>query len=225
MSALVETEIGLLPATWRVQKLADLFETQLGKMLSQKAHVGTLRNRICGIRMFNGVASTSPTCSRWISTNASQRSLGFAVATLLVCEGGEPGRAAIWNGAFECFYQKALHRLRPRDGRMLSEFMNYWLRFSFDLQNLYGVAGGSSTIAHLPEVQLKSLPIPAPPVGEQRKIAAVLGLVQRAIEQQERLIALTTELKKALCTSSSPKVSAANRKNKPKSAPCRRVGK
>ena len=35
-------------------------------------------------------------------------------------------------------------------------------------------------------------------IAEQRKIAAVLGLVQRAIEQQERLIALTTELKKAL---------------------------
>ena len=118
---------------------------------------------------------------------------------LLVCEGGEPGRAAIWNGALaECFYQKALHRLRPRDGRILSEFMNYWLRFSFDLQNLYGIAGASSTIAHLPEVQLKSLPIPVPPLPEQRKIAAVLGLVQRAIEQQERLIALTTELKKAL---------------------------
>ena len=35
-------------------------------------------------------------------------------------------------------------------------------------------------------------------ISEQRKIAAVLGLAQRAIEQQERLIALTTELKKAL---------------------------
>jgi type I restriction enzyme S subunit len=40
--------------------------------------------------------------------------------------------------------------------------------------------------------------IPIPPFTEQRKIAGVLGLVQRALEQQERLIALVTELKKAL---------------------------
>jgi type I restriction enzyme S subunit len=51
---------------------------------------------------------------------------------------------------------------------------------------------------HLNRQQLESTAIPVPPVDEQRKIAAVLGLVQRAIEQQERLIALTTELKKAL---------------------------
>jgi len=48
------------------------------------------------------------------------------------------------------------------------------------------------------QAKLKALEIPVPPLAEQRKIAAVLGLVQRAIEQQERLIALTTELKKAL---------------------------
>ena len=45
---------------------------------------------------------------------------------------------------------------------------------------------------------LKEKSLPHPDIDEQRKIAAVLGLVQRAIEQQERLIALTTELKKAL---------------------------
>jgi type I restriction enzyme, S subunit len=51
---------------------------------------------------------------------------------------------------------------------------------------------------HLNRQQLENTAIPVPPLPEQRKIAAVLGLVQRAIEQQERLITLTTELKKAL---------------------------
>jgi type I restriction enzyme S subunit len=45
---------------------------------------------------------------------------------------------------------------------------------------------------------LKEKYVPRPEKDEQRKIAAVLGLVQLAIEQQERLIALTTELKKSL---------------------------
>lgn len=45
---------------------------------------------------------------------------------------------------------------------------------------------------------LREFKLHVPPVAEQRKIAAVLGLVQRAMEQQERLIVLTTELKKAL---------------------------
>ena len=45
---------------------------------------------------------------------------------------------------------------------------------------------------------LREFKLHVPPLAEQRKIAAVLGLVQRAVEQQERLIALTTELKKAL---------------------------
>ncbi len=199
MDALVETEIGRLPATWKVQRLREVFETQLGKMLSQKARAGDapkpyLRNK--------NVQWGRIDVSDILHMDFDEREIEkfrLRAGDLLICEGGEPGRAAIWNGALtECFYQKALHRLRPRDGRMLNDFMNYWLRFSFDLQNLYGVAGASSTIAHLPEVQLKSLPIPVPPLPEQRKISGVLGIVQQAIEQQERLLALTAELKKTL---------------------------
>jgi type I restriction enzyme S subunit len=45
---------------------------------------------------------------------------------------------------------------------------------------------------------LRKFGVPVPPRDEQRKIAAVLSAVQRAIERQERLISLTAELKKAL---------------------------
>ncbi|MCL2591417.1 MAG: restriction endonuclease subunit S [Betaproteobacteria bacterium] len=48
------------------------------------------------------------------------------------------------------------------------------------------------------QAKLKALEIPLPPLLEQQKISAVLGLVQQAIEQQEKLLALTTELKKTL---------------------------
>src|SRR3989338_2559139 len=57
---------------------------------------------------------------------------------------------------------------------------------------------GTTGRQRLSKEVLASLPIPVPPLSEQRKIAGVLGVVQRAIEQQERLLQLTAELKKTL---------------------------
>lgn len=64
--------------------------------------------------------------------------------------------------------------------------------------DLAGKMDGTTGRQRLSKEVLASRLIPLPPLPEQRKIAAVLGLVQRAMEQQERLLALTAELKKAL---------------------------
>jgi type I restriction enzyme, S subunit len=64
--------------------------------------------------------------------------------------------------------------------------------------DLAGKMDGTTGRKRLSKEVFGSRLIPLPPLAEQRKIAGVLGLVQRALEQQERLIALTTELKKAL---------------------------
>lgn len=72
-----------------------------------------------------------------------------------------------------------------------------FIAFFLDFLRLGRFRSGAS-VPTLDRNVFRTLPIVIPPPCEQRKIAAVLGLVQRAIEQLERLIALTTELKKAL---------------------------
>jgi type I restriction enzyme, S subunit len=76
-------------------------------------------------------------------------------------------------------------------------FIAYQLR-SERVQNVVSSHKRGATIQGITRDNLKELEINLPSLAEQRKIAGVLGLVQRALEQQERLIALTTELKKAL---------------------------
>lgn len=85
----------------------------------------------------------------------------------------------------------------PDTRRVDKRFLGYSLQLSEFQQYLRGL-GGRAAQAGFNRGEVCRFKFPLPPLCEQRKIAAVLGLVQRAIEQQERLIALTTELKKAL---------------------------
>jgi type I restriction enzyme S subunit len=86
---------------------------------------------------------------------------------VLICEGGEVGLAAIWNGQIEeCYYQKALHRLYPNSTIASADFVVLLL---WPLARS-GVLLGSSThatIAHLTGVQLKNLRVICPPIDLQ----------------------------------------------------------
>jgi type I restriction enzyme S subunit len=93
---------------------------------------------------------------------------------------------------FDAYVVGHLCCVQPRSG-VHGNFLFFLLKL---LRFSHAVDG--STLPYLNLNQLQERRIPLPPFPEQRRIAAVLGLAQRAIEQQERLIALTTELKKAL---------------------------
>jgi type I restriction enzyme S subunit len=77
------------------------------------------------------------------------------------------------------------------------EFLLYALKSNVrDLQQM--TARAAHGTKSLLTSNVADLQIPYPPLAEQRQIAAVLSVVQRAVERQERLIALTAELKRAL---------------------------
>jgi len=177
-----------------VVELGTVCDIQLGKMLSPESKVGVrpvpyLRNENVQWSRFN-LADVS-----WMDfTETEERKFRLEPGDLLACEGGEPGRAAIWQGQIErCCYQKALHRIRPRGSLVHPPFVLYRLWLS----SLAGEFTGSqtqTTIAHLPREKLIRLSIPLPPLAEQERMAGRLTRQLAAVERaraaaQDRLAA------------------------------------
>ena len=108
---------------------------------------------------------------------------------LLICEGGEPGRCAIWkNDVEEMYFQKALHRVRVFQG-IVPEYLA--INLNLDCRN--GVLSKyftGATIKHFTGQSLAKYPIPLPPLAEQHRIVAkvdqLMALIDKLEEQQAR---------------------------------------
>ena len=88
---------------------------------------------------------------------------------LLVCEGGEVGRCAIWhNEVSPCFFQKAIHRIRCDRNIVLPEYLAYWFKYHSEYNQFEDIVGAKTSITHLPGIKLKKLLIPIPPMSAQK---------------------------------------------------------
>jgi type I restriction enzyme S subunit len=97
----------------------------------------------------------------------------LAPGDVLVCEGGEVGRAAIWEGQLaECYFQKAIHRVRTSKA-LSPEYLRYLLEHYARTRAFAHFTSGS-TIAHLPQEDLRNLPVNLPPHAEQRRIVSAI---------------------------------------------------
>ena len=193
------TELGPLPEDWRVVRLGEVFDILQGKSLSAKQNKGVRpRPFLRTSNVYWGYLDLSKLDVMDFTEEEEQR---FALqrGDLLVCEGGDVGRTAMWEGQMQgVYYQNHLHRLRARDNNVHPVFVMYWLQTAFTLLNLYSGSSNKTTIPNLSQGRLAVFPIPLPPLPEQRAIAHVLRTVQRAKEATEGVIAALKELKKSL---------------------------
>ena len=117
---------------------------------------------------------------------------------LLVCEGGEIGRAAIWNGEVETMsFQNHLHRLRPIVEEVEPRFYVYFLQSAFTQLGIFEGAGNKTTIPNLSRSRLAALEVPQPRIDEQLAIVAALSRVREAIKTNHQSVELAQELKRA----------------------------
>jgi type I restriction enzyme S subunit len=193
----VQTELGLLPDSWPIASVEEHFEIQLGKMLSARARRGlSPRPYLRNANVQWGTFDLRDVFEMDFDDREFDK-FQLIPGDILVCEGGEPGRTAIWQGQIQdCCYQKALHRLRPRSGRVSGPFFTFWMETAVRLLGLYAPTV-RTTIAHLPAVKLAALKLPVPPRDEQGAIAHALSALKSRVVLEERRVAALHALKAA----------------------------
>lgn len=195
--------LGTVPSSWPIVPVSYEFEVLLGKMLNQE--------RVHGEHLAPYLRNTNVQWDR-ITTDdillmnfppEERARYSLKPGDLLVCEGGEPGRAAIWDGRIsEMYYQKALHRVRSR-GHSSPRWLFYCLRAA-TAQNVFAVEGNTTTIAHLTGEQLRAHKFPFPEREAQDRLTAKLDTDSRLLEQLAELLSrqlkVLAERRQALIT-------------------------
>ena len=195
--------LGEVPRHWRVCKLSFRYSVELGKMLDEKKNTGTnplpyLRNQDVqwGSINIDGLPLID------IEPSEYER-YTVKLGDLLVCEGGDVGRAAIWrHKGNRIGYQKALHRLRPESpSRDTAEFFFFSLMAAKAL-GVFEESDTKATISHLPAEKFRQYRFAFPPIEEQQEIASVLGeklkRSSETISYAENTITLLQERRSAL---------------------------
>lgn len=154
---------------WPIYTLDTISSSRLGKMLDAKRNTG--KNSFPYLANFN---------VQWFKLDLSElhemdfddadrEEFSLKDGDLLITEGGEVGRCAIWhNEVPDCYFQKALHRVRCDKNIILPEYLAWWFKFHSDFNGFEDIVGGKATIAHLPGVKLKKMQIEVPDINVQK---------------------------------------------------------
>lgn len=159
---------------WPTTPLRRRYNVQLGKMLQPERRAGGEREAFflqVGHVQWAGIASESlPTM--WVDKQEENR-YELQPGDLLVCEGGDPGRASVVDEVpAGTIFQNHLFRVRSRDGRPLA-FLAYVLRAVHDSQWLHAI-GNKVTLSGISKQALVTLDVPDPSIAMQTRAVAFL---------------------------------------------------
>ena len=182
--------------TWRTKQLRDLADLCLGKMLDKEKNKGELRPYLANLNVRWGTFDLSDLREMRFEDREIER-YGIRTGDIVMCEGGEPGRCAIWRDQRPgMMLQKAIHRIRSRlevDHR----FLFYSLVHKGQTRALDQYFTGS-TIKHLPSEKLALVEVEYPALEAQRRIASILSAYDDLIENNARRIAILEEMARRL---------------------------
>ena len=170
---------------WEVKKLGDICNSELGKMLDAKKARGNFHPYLCALNVQWGEFNMDIVKEMKIEEDEIER-YSVRKGDLLICEGGDTGRSAIWNSDNVIFYQNSLHRVRLYEDKLLPIVCLYIMQ-SLKKSGEIDKYSTGQTIKHLVKKSLLTIPMIAPPLPLQQQFAEKI----EAIEKQKELIKQT----------------------------------
>jgi len=193
-------ERGIEKESWKKLLFSALGSSKLGKMLDKQKNKGTLTPylRNINVRWFSFDLSD---IAEMLATPEEVKQLSVKQGDLFICEGGEPGRCAVWKDKeHPLIFQKALHRFRPNrfaSSDFLCFFLNYYA-MSGKLDEFFT----GTTIKHLTGQSLAKIQVHTPTLPEQQEITRILDNLlekeQQSKEAAETVLEQIDLMKKAI---------------------------
>ena len=180
-----------IPESWEWVRLEMIAVTELGKTLNKAENQGYYKPYLCSINVYwTGIDLSTIKDARFEESELSKYRL--RKGDLLICEGGDVGRSAIWENEQEMYYQNALHRVRFYGG-----INPYYFRLLLECYKGNKILDENSkgmTIKHLVKSALNAIYFPLPPIKEQQRIIdkfqSLSPLLERYNAIEERLSSL-----------------------------------
>lgn len=189
-------ELPELPEGWSWVRLYEVAESSLGKMLDQQKNKGTLLPYLRNINVRWGSFDVGNLAEMRVEDSESDR-FGVKYGDLIVCEGGEPGRCAIWrNQVPNMKIQKALHRVRFINA-VKAEYFFYFMLLSGMSDTLEKYFTGT-TIKHLTGESLNQFPMPVCSPAEQHQIVQEIETRLSVCDKLEETITASLHQSEAL---------------------------
>lgn len=191
---------GVADDSWEEKSFDTLGKSKLGKMLDTKKNTGinTFYLRNVNVRWFDFDLSDLMV----MKANEDEiKKLSVKNGDLFICEGGEPGRCAVWKSEdSNIIFQKAIHRFRPNEN-VSNDFIAYslfYLNLTGSLSNYFT----GSTIKHLTGQSLSKIKINLPTLPEQQEIVRILDSIlqkeQKAKQNAQTVLQQIDLLKKSI---------------------------
>ena len=188
-----------IPDSWEWVTLQTIATSSLGKTLDKAKNKGDLKPYLCSINVYwDGIDLTTVKETR-LEENELPKYL-LRPGDLLICEGGDVGRSAVWESTQEMYYQNALHRVRFY-GEINPHYFQLLLECYKGNQILDAYSKGM-TIKHLVQTALNTIVFPLPPLSEQTRIVdavnRLLPYLHSYDRAEQKLSALNTGFPEAL---------------------------